>query len=115
MTISRRNVFSLFGLATVFGIAAATTPLSLLDAEAQTTEATKPTTGAPTTEGPTTGEERIAPGEFRRGTGTAHERRRARRAARRARRRARRAARHERIAPGEFRRGTGTAQPAPKQ
>jgi len=73
--ISRRDAFSLLGLAVALGFAVPTTVLTTSDAEAQT-QATAPATTAPATSG--------------------MNRRQARRAGRHERREARRNARHER-------------------
>ena len=92
--ISRRRALSLMGLAAAFGLAAASTVLTVSDAEAQTAAA--PATAAPTATAPTAGMER----------------RQQRRAVRHERRQERRTARHDRRQ--ERRTGTatdGTATP----
>jgi hypothetical protein len=102
-TISRREAFSLFGLAAVLGFAVPSEVLTASEAEAQ------PQTTAPAPSTPQTGTERRQ--ERRTGrTERRRKRREVRRAGRQERREERRSGREERR---EIRRGGGEA--APKQ
>ena len=94
--ISRRNVFSLLGLAAAFSFAAPTTMLTTLDAEAQA-QPSAPATPAPATPAPATSGS-ATPGTERRHHASLQERLEARRATLDKRREAQRTARTRREA-----------------
>ena len=95
--ISRRNVFSLLGLAAAFSFAAPTTMLTTLDAEAQA-QPSAPATPAPATPAPATSGS-ATPRMERRHHASVQERLEARRATLDKRREAQRTARTRREAP----------------